>query len=104
MTDLIHRITAWLWQPGVRTQARRGANTPTSSPRWIAPRMAAPALPTHRSPYGLDDADPLPGEATALVRPYLTADEQRRRRRELVLATLGIDAPGPYWIHGMEVA
>ncbi|MFE6163058.1 hypothetical protein ACFQ7F_29555 [Streptomyces sp. NPDC056486] len=68
-----------------------------------APILATPALPSHRSPYGLDRA-PLAGEASPLVRPYLTAHEHRRRRRELVLATLGLDVPGPYWIHGMEVA
>jgi hypothetical protein len=38
-----------------------------------------------------------------MVRPYLAAYEQRQRRRALVLATMGIDAPGPYVIHGMEV-
>lgn len=49
------------------------------------------------------------GAAPARVRPYLVACErrelllQRRRRRALVLATVGIDV-GPRWIHGMEVA
>ncbi|MDQ0749656.1 hypothetical protein QF034_003887 [Streptomyces africanus] len=38
------------------------------------------------------------------VRPYLIAHEQRQRRRELAMATLGQDMPGPYWIHGLEVA
>jgi hypothetical protein len=44
------------------------------------------------------------------VRPYLVAAEQRQqrqrrqRRRALALATLGIDDPGPYRIHGVEVA
>ncbi|MEU0085625.1 hypothetical protein [Streptomyces sp. NPDC006274] len=47
---------------------------------------------------------PLDGNASALVRPYLTAHEQGERRAALLLATLGIDAPGPYWIHGAEVA
>ncbi|MER7107892.1 GntR family transcriptional regulator [Streptomyces sp. NPDC000229] len=30
--------------------------------------------------------------------------EQVERRAAPLLATLGIDTPGPYWIHGMEVA
>jgi hypothetical protein len=38
------------------------------------------------------------------VRPYLIAHEQRQRRCELAMATLGQDMPGPYWIHGLEVA
>lgn len=54
--------------------------------------------------------EPIDGDATALVRPYLVAAEQRQqrqrrqRRRALALATLGIDDPGPYRIHGVEVA
>lgn len=60
------------------------------------------ALPARRSPYGLDT--PLDGTVTVAVRPYVTAHEQRERRRELALATLGPDMPGPYWIHGLEVA
>ncbi|MFD8549329.1 hypothetical protein [Streptomyces sp. NPDC059649] len=47
---------------------------------------------------------PLDGDATPLVRPYLVAHEQRERRQALLLATFGVDAPGPYWIHGVEVA
>jgi hypothetical protein len=60
------------------------------------------ALPARRSPYGLDT--PLDGTVTVAVRPYVTAHAQRERRRELALATLGPDMPGPYWIHGLEVA
>lgn len=60
------------------------------------------ALPAHRSPYGLDT--PLDATATRSVRPYLIAHEQQQRRRELALAALGLDMPGPYWIHGLEVA
>jgi hypothetical protein len=59
-------------------------------------------LPAHRSPYSLDT--PLDGTATIAVRPCVTAHEQRERRRELALAALGLDTPGPYWIHGLEVA
>lgn len=74
----------------------RGTRRPTPPP-------AGATLPAHRSPYGLD-ADSPDGTATRSVRPYLTAHEQRVRRRELAMATLGLDMPGPYWIHGMEVA
>lgn len=86
MTDLIDRITAWarlLRKP--RGTHRRGSSTPLGVTR-LAPSLAALALPRHRSPYGLDPGT-LAGEASPLVRPYLTAHEQR-----------------PYRIHGMEVA
>ncbi|WP_347104964.1 hypothetical protein [Streptomyces sp. CB03238] len=47
-------------------------------------------LPPARSPYGLDA--PLNGDETVMVRPYLVADEQRQRRRALVLAAdFGVD-------------
>ncbi|MGW7068091.1 hypothetical protein ACWGII_20390 [Streptomyces sp. NPDC054855] len=96
MTDLIRRLTAWVRLLLI--------------PHHPAPTATAPAPPhpepfaTPRSRYGLDALLPLAGEATRLVRPYLTAHEQQSRRRELVLATLGLDTPGPYWIHGMEIA
>ncbi|MCF1599720.1 hypothetical protein [Streptomyces muensis] len=84
-----------------------GAGGLRPPPPWPAPRRppghraatarpsGAPARPSSpRSPYGL--ASPLDGEETALVRPYLVAFEERRRRRErrLVLvhaADFGID-------------
>ncbi|WP_327655651.1 hypothetical protein [Streptomyces sp. NBC_00483] len=47
---------------------------------------------------------PLDGGAARLVRPYVIAAEQAARRRELLLADFGIDGPGPYVIHGVEVA
>ncbi|MFD4610666.1 hypothetical protein ACFWOT_21790 [Streptomyces sp. NPDC058440] len=47
---------------------------------------------------------PLVGETTRSVRPYVVAAEQAARRRELELAALGLDGPGPYVIHGVEVA
>ncbi|MGW5868965.1 hypothetical protein ACWFRJ_43255 [Streptomyces sp. NPDC055239] len=108
MNDLIDRIATWarlLLQPHGAHRRGGGSGTPpgVTRPASIPAAPATPALLTQRSPYGLDPG-PLPGEASPLVRPYLTAHEQRRRRRELVLATLGLDAPGPYWIHGMEVA
>ncbi|GAU66412.1 hypothetical protein SSP35_03_00600 [Streptomyces sp. NBRC 110611] len=44
------------------------------------------------------------GDRSPLVRPYVVAYEQCRRRDELLPATFGVDAPGPYVIHGVEVA
>ncbi|MFV8184861.1 hypothetical protein [Streptomyces sp. AF1B] len=97
MTDLIHRLAAWM-----RLLLIPHRTDPAPHPP--APRPAPPShpLPAHRSPYGLHA--PLDGTATVAVRPYLTAHEQRLRRRELALAALGLDMPGPYWIHGTEVA
>lgn len=101
MTDFIRRLAARL---GLLVQPCR------TSPASARPRRPAPAapcpgqapLPAPRSPYGLDT--PLDGAATVAVRPYLAAHEQRQRRRELAMAALGLDMPGPYWIHGLEVA
>ncbi|MET8677653.1 hypothetical protein ABZW18_08695 [Streptomyces sp. NPDC004647] len=45
---------------------------------------------------------PIAGDATVMVRPYVIADELRRR--DLVSAAMGGDAAGPYWIHREEVA
>lgn len=101
MTDFIHRLAVRL---GLLVQPRR--TSPASAhPRRPAPAAPCPArasLPAPRSPYGLDT--PLDGAATVAVRPYLVVHEQRQRRRELAMATLGLDMPGPYWIHGLEVA
>ncbi|MFC8791862.1 hypothetical protein [Streptomyces cinereoruber] len=67
----------------VRTTHRR----PASPPRHRAP---AP-----RSPYAREQAMPLDGARSPLIRPYLaTATSraaQRRRRRALWLATVGVD-------------
>jgi hypothetical protein len=46
----------------------------------------------------------LDGTATVAVRPYLVAHEQHQRRRELAMATLRLDMPGPYRNEGTEVA
>jgi hypothetical protein len=102
MTDLIRRLAAWV----SLLLSPRGVHRCTTArpPLLTPPRPRATALPLHRSPYGLDDDTPLDAAATRSVRPYLTAHEQRQRRRELALAALGQDMPGPYWIHGLEVA
>lgn len=106
MTDLIGRLIAWvsfLLNP-------RGAHRPLAHHRThpiapvvpTTPPLRRAELPAHRSPYGLDT--PHDGTTTVAVRPYVTAHEQRQRRRELAMAALGLDTPGPYWIHGMDVA
>ncbi|MFE6619535.1 hypothetical protein [Streptomyces sp. NPDC057740] len=94
---IIHAFLRWVLEvfgphPRCRHRADRLATVP---PLPAPPVPAPPARPSSpRSPYGL--ASPLDGEETALVRPYLVAFEERRRRRErrLVLvhaADFGID-------------
>ena len=103
MTDFIDRLIAW----ASTLLTPRHPHRRTPSTFLLAPPSPPPArttLPLHRSPYGLDADVPLDGAATRSVRPYLAAHEQRLRRRELAMATLGLDMPGPSWIHGVEVA
>lgn len=108
MTDPIGRLLAWvslvLNPSGAhRRVAPHRAHLPAPPvPTSPSPAPADTSLPVHRSPYGLHDL--LDGAATIAVRPYVTACEQRQRRRELALAAAGLDVPGPYWIHGTEVA
>lgn len=98
VTDLIDRLIAWVSALLIPPSTHHRTPPPTTPP------PARATLPTHRSPYGPDANAPLDGTATRSVRPYLTAHEQRLRRRESAMATLGLDMPGPYWIHGMEAA
>ncbi|MCT4356373.1 hypothetical protein M5362_24915 [Streptomyces sp. Je 1-79] len=58
--------------------------------RHRRPRPASPA-PTRRSPYAQERTALLDGARSPLERPYLTARAQRRRRRALWLATVGVD-------------
>ncbi|MER7403130.1 hypothetical protein ABT373_11735 [Streptomyces sp. NPDC000070] len=103
MTDLIHRLAAWaalfFRRPGTNPRHR----PPTPTLLIAPPQHLTPPLPPHRSPYTSDD---IPLDITAIrpVRPYLIAHEQHQRRRDLAMATLGQDMPGPYWIHGLEAA
>ncbi|WP_329119352.1 hypothetical protein [Streptomyces sp. NBC_01353] len=66
------------------------------------PRPASPAFPprrrrapSRRSPYAREQATLLDGARSPLERPYVTALSaravQRRRRRALWLATVGVD-------------
>ncbi|WP_351237480.1 hypothetical protein [Streptomyces sp. NPDC002133] len=98
MTDLIRRLIAL-----PRLLLKPNGRPHPSPPLRHHPRRQA-VLPTHRSPYGIGNVTLLDAEAGRLVRPYLTAHDQRARLRELVSAGVGLDTPGPYWIHGVEVA
>ncbi|MFF9034340.1 hypothetical protein ACF090_02580 [Streptomyces sp. NPDC014892] len=97
--SIIHALALWIlgvFAPGTgrrRAEGRAAARTLVSE----APCAAAPWPPLRRSPYGLEE--PLPGEATVVVRPYVVLAErecerarQRRRRVAMVLAAdFGID-------------
>lgn len=96
---LLRRFAVWL---GLLAEPRSKCPVRAPGPVSSSPPPAHIPLPAHRSPYGLEV--PLDGTATVAVRPYLVVHEQRQRRRELAMAALGLDIPGPYWIHGVEVA
>ncbi|MFE1548677.1 hypothetical protein [Streptomyces sp. NPDC058718] len=64
-----------------------GRHRPRPAPPARAPRHRAP---TRRSPYAQEQTELLDGSRSRLERPYLRA-EQRRRRRALWLATVGVD-------------
>ncbi|MEV6245683.1 hypothetical protein AB0M38_05685 [Streptomyces sp. NPDC051742] len=70
----------------------RPVTHPRPAARRQAPRHRAPA---RRSPYAQEQTAPLDGSRSPLERPYLTAASaraaQRRRRRALWLATVGVD-------------
>ncbi|MER6156918.1 hypothetical protein ABT147_15435 [Streptomyces sp. NPDC001868] len=104
MHDFIGRIAMrlrLLFNPG--TGRRRAGDRLVVVPPPASWAETPPTpLPAHRSPYGLDEH--FDGASTIAVRPYLAAHEQRLRRRELAMAVMGLDMPGPCWIHGMEVA
>jgi hypothetical protein len=99
--SIIHTLMLWilgLFAPGTgrrRADTRPAGQTTARTPE--APRTPAPWPPVRRSPYGLEE--PLPGEATAVVRPYVVLAErecerarQRQRRVAMVMAAdFGID-------------
>jgi hypothetical protein len=77
------------------------SHMPRAGRTFVVRPWGPPDLPTagRRTPEPL-----IAGDATAMVRPYVVAEEQRQRRRDWLSATTGVDAAGPYWIHGEEVA
>ncbi|WP_216589798.1 hypothetical protein [Streptomyces brasiliscabiei] len=104
MLDPIRRIALWLrllFAPGTGRRRAGGRFGLVATPASWTDTDPTP-LPVHRSPYGLDEV--FDGAQTVAVRPYLVAHEQRLRRRELAMAAMGMDVPGPCWIHGVEVA
>ncbi|MGN4158180.1 hypothetical protein ACRWOO_00540 [Streptomyces sp. NEAU-PBA10] len=118
MYDPIRRITAWLLElvlgPGtgrhrVGTGRRRATPVPARSGAAPAPARAGwtpGRLPVVRSPYGLEH--PLDGGASALVRPYLPAEDREgeRPRRRLTLVSAagrGLDLD-PHALGASEVA
>ncbi|MFB7356598.1 hypothetical protein [Streptomyces gardneri] len=64
-----------------------GRHRPRPTAPARAPRHRAPA---RRSPYAQEQSQLLDGSRSPLERPYLRV-EQRRRRRALWLATVGVD-------------
>lgn len=102
MLDLIRRAARRLRLLFISGTGRRRAGDRLAVAAPLAQWTVTPAapLPAHRSPYGLDER--FDGAATIAVRPYLAAHEQRLRRRELAMAAMGMDMPGPCWIHGLE--
>lgn len=109
MAELIARCLEWLRlllnpHPGGRHRAGCGRHHAVARrPRRIVIRpLNPPHLPWAQRRRRRPEV-PLDGDATPLVRPYLVAHEQRQRRNALLLATFGTDAPGPYFIHGVEV-
>lgn len=56
------------------------------------PQAQTPSRPTRTAPYPAT-CNPLPAHRSP-----------RQRRRELAMAALGLDVPGPYWVRGLEVA
>ncbi|WP_307792378.1 hypothetical protein [Streptomyces verrucosisporus] len=78
----------------------RHRRNPTPTPVPAPLHRTGPArIPAPRSPYSREQARPLDGADSALVRPYWAAHERtaheqaarRRRRRVLWLATMGLD-------------
>lgn len=98
--SIIHTFALWILgvlAPGTgrRRTATAAGQTPARMPETS--RATVPWPPPRRSPYGVEE--PLPGEATAVVRPYVVLAERaceramkRQRRIAMVLAAdFGID-------------
>lgn len=96
---VVARFLAPLLRTLFPATGRHRATTPAAV-QTLSTRPATPQPPARTT---------APAPCGALVRPYaLTPDEfherrlQRQRRRQLWLATVGVDA-GPRRIHGVEV-
>ncbi|MER5660925.1 hypothetical protein [Streptomyces mirabilis] len=88
-----------------RAMASPRATPARARMRTFSARLWSPPYPPERPRCRRQAYDvPLVDDASPLVRPYLIAHEQRDRRRELALALLEQDGPGPHVIHGVEVA
>jgi hypothetical protein len=103
VTDLIRLLTTWA---SLLLKGERGADVHSKPPASVTPAVVprTPRPPLPRSPYALDDS-PLDATAVRSVRPYVTANEQRRR--ELAITSLGRGqdmAAGPYWVCELEAA
>lgn len=103
MVQATHRKAAWLRRllASRRHQPLRHPAAPTAPP--ALPLLVAPHDPPHLPAQRRKFAEPIDGDATRLVRPYIVEHEQSERRRAPALALDGIYV-GPYWIHGVEVA
>ncbi|MGP3982062.1 hypothetical protein [Streptomyces sp. KR80] len=106
MTQRIARCLAWVRAFfAFRTRERHETGPQARTYRSARKLVVRPWDPPHAPWARRRRPDrPIDGDATVMVRPYLVAEEQRQRRSALLLATVGIDAPGPYVIHGVEVA
>ncbi|MEU9997879.1 hypothetical protein [Streptomyces sp. NPDC050848] len=86
MRNPIARVLIWLL---ILTLPPTGRHRPCPvtrpTPLATAP---GPCVPARRSPYAREQAMLLDGAQSRLERPYV----QRRRRRTLWLATVGVDA------------
>jgi hypothetical protein len=99
--DLTVRFLEWVMALLAPARGRHRASQ-APAPALVGPTVARRLRTTQIPPRMV--GEPIDGDATALVRPYLAAYEQRERRTALLLALDGIDMPGPVWIHGVEVA
>ncbi|MFG2645832.1 hypothetical protein ACGFYP_33225 [Streptomyces sp. NPDC048370] len=85
MRNPIARVLIWLL---ILTLPPTGRHRPRPVTRPVPPATAPRhRAPTRRSPYAREQAMLLDGAQSRLERPYV----QRRRRRTLWLATVGVD-------------
>ncbi|UGY91552.1 hypothetical protein [Streptomyces gobiensis] len=105
---IIHYLVEWaraLFGPGTGRRRAAEAHLPVAEVRHVHRRAVVRPWDPPYLPAALRkrDAGRIDGDAVAMVRPYLVAQEQEERRAALVLALDGIDV-GPWAVHGVEVA